>query len=142
MTNKSQSRKSQPPVYFDPTCGSGAALVTIKCGAVFELPPFDATAHADIFATQLRAAIDDLGLPAYVVAKRAGVAQAALSTFMRGGDLRLSTASRIAAFLGFTMVQDKGKLPRRLAAIRENREGKSSRSSARCMNSNLERKRG
>ena len=130
MAKKSQRRKDQRlEVDFESAFVSSAlaAFVAIKCGEVYELPPFDPMAHSDMFATQLRAAIDDLGLPVYVVAKRAGVAQAALSTFMRGGDLRLSTANRIAAFLGFAMVQDKGKLPTRLGAIRKNHKGKSSR---------------
>ena len=51
-------------------------------------------------ADQLRHAIEQSGQSLYAVAKGAEVGYATVFTFVNGGDIKTSTAARIAGFLG------------------------------------------
>ena len=58
----------------------------------------------DRIDAQLLAAIEDSGMTAYAIAKRAGTTQAVLRRFMLGQrDLRLETAAKIAEVLGLEL---------------------------------------
>ena len=53
----------------------------------------------------LRRAIRDCGLSANELAKRTGVSQPAITRFLQGSDMLLSTASKIAAYLGLSLTK-------------------------------------
>lgn len=54
-------------------------------------------------ADQLRKAIIDSGKSANEIAKASGVPQTTLSRFLRGGEMSIGRASKIAAFLGLSL---------------------------------------
>lgn len=54
-------------------------------------------------AEVLRVAIRKSGQPLLTIAKGTGVGVATLSEFMDGADMRLATASKIAAYLGLEL---------------------------------------
>lgn len=56
-------------------------------------------------ADTLREAIRKSGLSANELAKRTGVTQTTISGFLRGRDMRLSHASKIAAYLGLSLTR-------------------------------------
>jgi hypothetical protein len=67
----------------------------------------------------IRSAIQNSGKRLPTIAKRTGVAVSALTEFMDGADMHLTTASRIAAYLGLELkpsVQRK-RVARRLAVV-------------------------
>jgi len=55
----------------------------------------------------LRRAVRDSGLPLLTIADKTGAGVSTLSEFMAGADMRLGTASKIAAFLGLELVPKK-----------------------------------
>lgn len=55
------------------------------------------------FADILRNAITASGHSAYGLAKKTGVPQSTITRFLNGSDMRISTASRLAAFLGLEL---------------------------------------
>ncbi len=57
-------------------------------------------------AETLRAAIRKSGKPLLAIANDTGVAVSTLSEFMSGADMRLKNASKIAAYLGFSLKRD------------------------------------
>lgn len=59
-------------------------------------------------ADQLRKAIIDSGKSANEIAKASGVPQTTLSRFLRGGEMSIGRASKIAALLGLSLKKDKG----------------------------------
>ena len=65
------------------------------------------------FAQQLRDAIRAAGLTQYRLAKDLNIPQSALSMFMSGKDLRVSTFNKLAHYLGFQMMQNPDTAPRR-----------------------------
>lgn len=65
------------------------------------------------FAQQLRDAIRDAGLTQYRLAKDLKIPQSALSMFMSGKDLRVSTFNKLAHYCGFQLIQDPEAAPRR-----------------------------
>lgn len=58
-------------------------------------------------AETLRRAIRESGLSANALSKECGVKQTTLSGFLRGRDIRLSHAQRIASYLGLRLVKSK-----------------------------------
>jgi predicted transcriptional regulator len=58
-------------------------------------------------ADTLRITIRKSGLPLLTIAKESGVAVSTLSEFMDGADMRLKTASKIAAYLGLELKKPK-----------------------------------
>jgi hypothetical protein len=58
-------------------------------------------------ADTLRLAIRKSGLPLLTIAQATGVAVSTLSEFMAGADMRLTNASKIAAYLGLSLKRDK-----------------------------------
>lgn len=54
-------------------------------------------------ADKLRDAIRKSGLSANEIAKRSGVPQTTLSRFIRGADMGIHRASKVAAFLGLEL---------------------------------------
>lgn len=55
----------------------------------------------------LRQAARNSGLSTYKLAKKAGLAVSIVQQFITGGDLRLRTASKIAAVLGLDLLPRK-----------------------------------
>lgn len=51
----------------------------------------------------LRKAIQNSGLSANELARRTGVPQPTITRFLAGADMRLSTAAKIAAYLGLSL---------------------------------------
>lgn len=51
----------------------------------------------------LRRAIWNCGLSANELGKRTGVPQPTITRFLAGGDMKLTTASKIAAYLGLSL---------------------------------------
>ncbi len=51
----------------------------------------------------LRKAITDSGLSALQLSKETGVSQPSITEFLRGKDMRLTNASKIAAYLGLEL---------------------------------------
>jgi plasmid maintenance system antidote protein VapI len=67
--------------------------------------------NKNTLADQLREAIRRSGKTAYAIAKLADTTPPVVSRFMEGErDLRLETAGRIAAALGFKLAPDPGKV--------------------------------
>jgi hypothetical protein len=66
------------------------------------------TSDAD-FAQHLRAAIRESGVSQYHLAEVADVPQGAISVFLSGGDLKLSTFSRLAQAMGMALTHDPAK---------------------------------
>ncbi|MAT68922.1 MAG: hypothetical protein CMJ58_05305 [Planctomycetaceae bacterium] len=64
------------------------------------------------FADQLRAAIEKSGVSQYQLAKVADVPQTAISKFLRGNDIRLSTFNRLANVMGFELKHKPSKMPK------------------------------
>ena len=60
-------------------------------------------------ADTLRQAIRDSGLSANELWRQCGVKQTTISGFLRGRDIRLSSAQAIATHLGFELVKSKTK---------------------------------
>ena len=89
----------------------GQRTVRLKDGTVLAFPAEEGD-EMD-FAAVLRKAIQDAGVTQYHLAKLTGVPQAAISTFMAGKDLRLSTFNKLAATMGFELKQNRTKAPRR-----------------------------
>lgn len=58
-------------------------------------------------AEVLRAAIRKSELPLLTIAKETGVGVATLSEFMDGADMRLATATKVAAYLGLELKRRK-----------------------------------
>lgn len=65
------------------------------------------------FAQQLRNAIRAAGLTQYRLAKDLQIPQSALSHFLNGKDLRVSTFNKLAHYLGFQMIQNPDLAPRK-----------------------------
>jgi transcriptional regulator with XRE-family HTH domain len=57
----------------------------------------------------LRQAIAKSGKSVNQIAKDSGVLQQALSKFMRGGDIRLATAQKLADYFGLALKEDRPK---------------------------------
>jgi len=85
--------------------------VRMKDGSHLTLPAGD-TEMPD-FAQQLRDAIRAAGLTQYRLAKDLNIPQSALSQFMGGKDLRLSTFNKLAHYCGFQLMQNPDTAPRR-----------------------------
>ena len=85
--------------------------IRMKDGSHLTLPAGD-TEMPD-FAQQLRDAIRAAGLTQYRLAKDLKIPQSALSMFMSGKDLRVSTFNKLAHYLGFQMMQNPDTAPRR-----------------------------
>jgi hypothetical protein len=66
------------------------------------------------FAEMLRLAIGESGISQYRLAKIAEVPQGAISVFLAGGDLRLSTFTKIAHIMGFELRQNSAKAPKQI----------------------------
>ena len=63
-----------------------------------------------MLADQLRQAVLDSGLSVYRIAKDSGVPQSALQRFITGHrDLRLETASKLAAYFGMRLTKPQSK---------------------------------
>jgi len=60
-------------------------------------------------AEQLRRAILASGYSANEIAKASGVPQTTLSRFLRGGEMSIGRASKVAAFLGLVLKSDGQK---------------------------------
>lgn len=58
-------------------------------------------------AEQLRTAIKESGLSANQLAKATGVGQTTISGFLRGRDIGIEKASKIAAYLGLELKEKK-----------------------------------
>ena len=58
---------------------------------------------SDEMSKALRAAIESCGLSANDLAKACDVPQTVISRFMRGYDIRLTRAEKIAAYLGLEL---------------------------------------
>lgn len=58
-------------------------------------------------ADTLRKAIRDSGLSALALSKKAGVSQPQISYFLRGKDIRLATAQKLAHILGLSLQPTK-----------------------------------
>lgn len=58
------------------------------------------------FADELRDAIRDSGVSQYQLAKASGVPQGAISVFMHGGDLMLSTFNCLACAMGLELLKN------------------------------------
>jgi len=54
-------------------------------------------------ADQLRKAIHDSGQSANEIAKACGVPQTTVSRFLRGGEISIGKASKIAVYLGMSL---------------------------------------
>lgn len=54
-------------------------------------------------ADVLRTAIAKSGLSALALSKKTGVAQPIISAFLRGKDIRLATANKLARYLGLEL---------------------------------------
>ena len=82
---------------------------------VFKLCLPRGTEHADLdFAKTLRDAISESGLSQYQLAKAARVPQGAISVFLAGGDLRLSTFNRLACVMGLELQQNDNNAPEKI----------------------------
>ncbi|MBT6155802.1 MAG: helix-turn-helix transcriptional regulator [Planctomycetaceae bacterium] len=57
----------------------------------------------------LRAAARKSGRTPYAIAKQCGTTPEVVSRFLRGADIRISTAGKIAEVLGLELTQRKGK---------------------------------
>lgn len=68
------------------------------------------------FAKSLRDAIVESGVSQYQLAKFTGVPQTAISSFLRGSDIRLQTFNRLAAVMGFELKHRRSKMPKKRAA--------------------------
>ena len=86
-------------------------VIRMKDGSHLTLP--GGGSEMPDFAQQLRDAIRAAGLTQYRLAKDLKIPQSALSHFLNGKDLRVSTFNKLAHYLGFQMVQDPEKAPRR-----------------------------
>lgn len=60
-------------------------------------------------AERLRQAIRDSGLSANELAARCGVPQTTISRFMRGHDMGIHRASKVAAYLGLRLTGGRKK---------------------------------
>jgi cell division protein FtsN len=82
---------------------------------VFELKvhPDSGVSERD-FAEKLRLAIEESGISQYHLAEVAEVPQGAISVFLAGGDLRLSTFTRLAHVMGLELQQDSAKAPKKI----------------------------
>lgn len=58
-------------------------------------------------AEQLRQAMRDSGQSANQIAQATGINQTLVSRFLRGKDMGIERASKIAAYLGLTLKPDK-----------------------------------
>lgn len=58
-------------------------------------------------ANKLRAAIVESGYSANEIAKRTGVDQTTVSRFLRGHDMTIHRAAKIAEFLGLDIIKRK-----------------------------------
>lgn len=54
-------------------------------------------------ADVLRTAIERNGVSAYAIAQATGVPQPTIARFINGADMKLSTASKLAAYLGLEL---------------------------------------
>ena len=82
---------------------------------VFKLCLPQGTEHDDLdFAKILRDAIAKSGLSQYHLAKAADVPQGAISVFLAGGDLRLSTFNKLAYVMGFSFYQNNEAAPEKI----------------------------
>jgi hypothetical protein len=82
---------------------------------VFEVKARLENWQADMdFAQKLRDAIKESGVSQYQLAKASEVPQGAISVFLNGGDLRLSTFNRLAYYMGLELRQNQAKAPKKI----------------------------
>lgn len=94
---------SEVPIF--PTSGKShiALLTTCQTGA-YDTAMAKAKKPSPGIDEQLRTAIVDSGLTAYMVAKRAGTTPGVVGRFVSGErDIRLATAAKIAKVLGLEL---------------------------------------
>lgn len=84
--------------------------IRLKDGTEILLPDGDTVD----FAETLRQTIRGSGLTQYHLAKVTGIPQSALSTFMRGKDLRLATFQKLCHVVGIELSQNPDRAPRKI----------------------------
>ena len=69
----------------------------------------------EVFARQLREAIETSGVSQYHLAQAAGIPQASISYFMSGKDLKLSTFTRLARVMGMKLELNATAGPKKIS---------------------------
>jgi len=91
---------------------SKPVAVRLRDGSVVEVAAAETN---DIeFAQSLRDAIVNSGLSQYRLSILTGIPQSALSGFLTGRDIRLSTFTKLAQVMGFELQQNPNKAPRHM----------------------------
>lgn len=96
--------------------------------AIFKLSGPQESGRDDLeFGKVLRDAIIESGLSQYQLAKVAEVPQGAISVFLGGGDLRLSTFNRLARVMGLELHQNHETAPEKIERKADRPNGKAQR---------------
>jgi hypothetical protein len=66
------------------------------------------------FCEMLRQAIQESGVSQYHLSQAAGVPQGAISVFLGGGDLRVTTFTRLAHVMGLELRRNRAKAPKKI----------------------------
>lgn len=91
--------------------------IRLRDGTEILLPEADTTDFAETLRNAIRAA----GLTQYHLAKLTGVPQSALSRFMAGQDLRVTTFQKLCRVVGLQLTQNEAGAPRKLKGANRRR---------------------